>query len=75
MSISTNNNKIQGDEEGGVLTASVNDMGWYGCYPEDCEEMMSAPLIFEATINLIRKMHVDPMVAHYKLHLYAAFCY
>ncbi|KAL7599774.1 hypothetical protein Lser_V15G24464 [Lactuca serriola] len=53
-----------GDEEGGVFTVSVNDMGWYGCYPEDCEEMMSAPLISEATINLIRKMPVDPMVAH-----------
>ncbi|CAI9265809.1 unnamed protein product [Lactuca saligna] len=53
-----------GGEEGGVLTVSVNDMGWYGCYPEDCEEMMSAPLISEATINLIRKMHVDLMVAH-----------
>ncbi|CAH1453869.1 unnamed protein product [Lactuca virosa] len=69
-----------GDEDGGVLTVSVNDMGWYGCYPEDCQQMMSAPLISEATINLIRKMPVDPVVAHCKLHLcnhiYATtFCY
>ncbi|XP_052620731.1 protein GAMETE EXPRESSED 2 isoform X1 [Lactuca sativa] len=53
-----------GDEDGGVLTVSVNDMGWYGCYPEDCQEMMSVPLISEASINLIRKMPVDPVVAH-----------
>ncbi|KAI3505114.1 hypothetical protein L1887_27025 [Cichorium endivia] len=52
-----------GDEDGGVIRLSVNDMGWFGFYP-DCEEMMSAPLITEATINLITKMPVNSVVAH-----------
>ncbi|KAL4565768.1 hypothetical protein LXL04_029873 [Taraxacum kok-saghyz] len=53
-----------GGENGGVLKVSVNDMGWYGCYP-DCEEMMmSVPLISQATIKLVTKTPVDSMVAH-----------
>ncbi|KVH88614.1 Filamin/ABP280 repeat-like protein [Cynara cardunculus var. scolymus] len=52
-----------GDEHGGVLRVNVNDMGWYGCYP-DCAEMMSVPLISEATVNLITRMPVTPMVDH-----------
>ncbi|KAJ9536923.1 hypothetical protein OSB04_029656 [Centaurea solstitialis] len=52
-----------GDEDGGILKVNVNDMGWYGCYP-DCAEMMSVPLITEATVNLLTKMPVPPLVDH-----------
>ncbi|KAL8263712.1 hypothetical protein R6Q59_021842 [Mikania micrantha] len=52
-----------GDKHDGVLKLSVNDMGWYGCYP-DCSEMMSVPLISEATVNLITRTPMNSLVAH-----------
>ncbi|XP_076947328.1 protein GAMETE EXPRESSED 2-like [Bidens hawaiensis] len=51
------------DKHVGVLRLRVNDMGWYGCYP-DCSEMMSAPLMSEATVNLIIGIPMNSLVAH-----------
>ncbi|XP_076914940.1 protein GAMETE EXPRESSED 2-like [Bidens hawaiensis] len=52
-----------GDKHVGVLKLRVNDMGWYGCY-RDCSEMMSAPLMSEATVNLITGTPMNTLVAH-----------
>ncbi|KAK9059167.1 hypothetical protein SSX86_021786 [Deinandra increscens subsp. villosa] len=56
-----------GDKHDGVLKLSVNDMGWYGCARTDpsCSEMMSVPLISEATVNLITRAPMNASVAHY----------
>ncbi|KAI3756584.1 hypothetical protein L1987_56406 [Smallanthus sonchifolius] len=52
-----------GGKHDGVLKLRVNDMGWHGCYP-DCSEMMSVPLIVEATVNLITRTPMNSLVAH-----------
>lgn len=40
-------------------------MGHYGCYL-DCTEKVSMPLRAEATVNLIRRRPVSPLLAHGK---------
>ncbi|XP_056168566.1 protein GAMETE EXPRESSED 2 isoform X2 [Syzygium oleosum] len=52
-----------GREHGAVLTLSLNDLGNYGCYP-DCAEMSSLPLYTEASVNLIRRNPINPLLAH-----------
>ncbi|KAF9605446.1 hypothetical protein IFM89_017465, partial [Coptis chinensis] len=52
----------QGGERGAVLTLIVNDMGNHGCYP-DCSESMTAPLQMEATVNLVRRSPMNPLLA------------
>ncbi|XP_076894549.1 protein GAMETE EXPRESSED 2-like [Bidens hawaiensis] len=52
-----------GGEHNAVLKLKVNDMGWFGCYP-DCSEMMLAPLMSEATVSLITRTPMNALVAH-----------
>ncbi|GLU08406.1 hypothetical protein SLE2022_253210 [Rubroshorea leprosula] len=52
-----------GGEHGAVLTVKINDMGHYGCYL-DCTEKISMPLRAKATVNLIRRRPVSPLLAH-----------
>ncbi|XP_010027085.2 protein GAMETE EXPRESSED 2 [Eucalyptus grandis] len=52
-----------GRGNGAVLTLSLNDLGNYGCYP-DCVEMSSLPLYTEASVNLIGRNLMSPLLAH-----------
>ncbi|KAJ0602889.1 putative immunoglobulin-like protein [Helianthus annuus] len=52
-----------GGKHEGVLRLRVNDMGWHGCYP-DCLHMMSVPLTSEATVHLMKRTPMNPLVAH-----------
>ncbi|XP_031479988.1 protein GAMETE EXPRESSED 2 [Nymphaea colorata] len=53
----------QGRATGAVLTITVNDMGNYGCYPEDCSWMKTAPLLTRINIDIIKRGPLRPLLA------------
>ncbi|GFQ03406.1 protein gamete expressed 2 [Phtheirospermum japonicum] len=50
-------------KHGAVLTLAVNDLGNHGCYP-NCDEMMSATLFAEVTVNLVKNRPMSSLTAH-----------
>lgn len=46
-----------------MLTLRLNDLGNYGCFL-DCAEKQSQPLYTEATVNLIRRGPMSPLLKH-----------
>ncbi|KAF3794261.1 GAMETE EXPRESSED 2 protein [Nymphaea thermarum] len=53
----------QGRATGAVLTITVNDMGNYGCYPEDCSWMKTAPLLTRINLDIIKRGPLRPLLA------------
>ncbi|KAL8171421.1 hypothetical protein V2J09_023225 [Rumex salicifolius] len=56
--------KFHGEEDdGALLTLSVNDLGNYGCNP-DCSDNMSRPLFVEANIILLNRRPISSLAAY-----------